>query len=64
MFNDGIKKGEIKEGLAADYAVGLHFVDEKLLKVVSTQAAAQAYRVTRAGNQTVESALRPELLGK
>jgi dipeptidase E len=64
MFNDGIKKGEIKEGLAADYAVGLHFVDEKLLKAVCTQATAQAYRVTRAGDKTVEATLKPELLAK
>ena len=64
LFRDWIKKGEIKEGLAADHGVGLHFVDEKLFKVVSAKAKAQAYRVTRAGDKTVEETLNPELLAK
>jgi dipeptidase E len=61
LFQDWIKKGEIKEGYAADRGVGLHFVDEKLHKVVSANANARAYRVTREGAQEVPN---PELLAK
>jgi dipeptidase E len=53
LFQEWIKKGEIKEGFAADRGVGLHFVDEKLLKVVSVNAKAHAYRVTRDGAHEV-----------
>jgi peptidase E len=62
LFTEWIKKGEIKEGIAADRGVALHFVDEKLSKVVS--AKAQAIRVTREGEKAVQAPLTVELLGK
>jgi dipeptidase E len=64
LFDDWISKGEIKDGLAVDHGVGLHFVDEKLHKVVSANPTAQAFRVTREGNKSVAAALKPELLAK
>jgi dipeptidase E len=61
LFQEWIKKGQIKEGFAAERGVGLHFVDEKLHKVISANANAHAYRVTREGAQEVPN---PELLAK
>jgi peptidase E len=62
IYADAIKKGEIKDGYKIDRGIGLHFIDEKLSKVVS--AKAPAYRVTREGDKTVEAPLAAELLGK
>jgi dipeptidase E len=61
LFQDCIKKGEIKEGYATDRGIGLHFVDDKLYKVVSANANAHAYHVTREG---AEELAIPELLAK
>jgi dipeptidase E len=61
LFQDWIKKGDIKEGFATDRGVGLHFVDDNLHKVVSANASAHAYRVTREGAQELPNA---ELLAK
>jgi len=64
LFQDWVKKGEIMEGLAADNAVGLHFVNDKLHKVVTSNAKSAAYRVTRVGDKVVEEKLQAELLPK
>jgi dipeptidase E len=64
LFQDWVKKGEIMEGIAADNAVGLHFVDDKLYKIVTTKASAHAYRVTRNGDGVTEEVLNAELLPK
>jgi dipeptidase E len=63
-YHDWVKKGEIKDGYAADHGVGLHFVDEKLVKVVSANEAGRAYRVRREGDKTVEAVLKAEVLAK
>ncbi len=64
LFQDWVKKGLIKEGIAADNAVGLHYVDDKLFKIVTAKAGSAAYRVTRNGEQVVEEKLAAELLPK
>jgi dipeptidase E len=64
LFQDWVKKGEIMEGLAADNGVGLHYVDDKLFKIVSTRANANAYRVTRTGDKVFEEVLKAEMLPK
>ena len=58
MFQDWVKKGEIMDGVAADNSVGLHYVDDKLYKIVTTKATAQAYRVTRTADGMVEEVLK------
>jgi len=64
LYQDWIKKGEIKDGIAADAGVALHFVDEKLVKVVGVKANAKAYRISRTGDKAMEEALPLELLAK
>jgi dipeptidase E len=64
LYQEWITKGEIKEGLALDSGVGLHFVDEKLLKAITTNAQAKAYQVTRDGDKAFETTLKAELLVK
>jgi dipeptidase E len=64
LFQDWVKKGEIKEGIAADNAVGLHYVNDDLFKIVTTKASATAYRVTRTADGIVEEKLKAELLPK
>jgi dipeptidase E len=64
LFQDWVKKGEIMEGIAADNAVGLHYVDDKLYKIVTTKATAHAYRVTRTADGIVEEVLNAEVLPK
>jgi peptidase E len=62
LYQEWVKKGEIKEGIGADNGVALHYVDDKLFKVVTTRAKATAYRVTRVGDKAVEEPLKAELL--
>ncbi len=64
LYQDWIKSGQIKPGLAADNGVGLHFVDDKLLKVVSSTDKAKAYRVNREDGKIAETTLDTELLAK
>src|SRR4051794_37174841 len=51
--------GGFPEGLAADDGVGLHFVGDELREVVTCRANATAYRVTRDGEERLESRLIP-----
>jgi dipeptidase E len=64
LFQDWVKKGEIMEGIAADNSVGLHYVDDKLFKIVTSKAGSQAYRVTRTPDGVKEEALKAEMLSK
>jgi peptidase E len=63
-YHEWVKNGEIKEGIAADNAVGLHFVNDDLYKVVTSKATAAAYRVMRTADGVVEEKLKAELLPK
>ena len=49
-------------GVAADDGVGLHFVDGRLHRVVSSRPDARAYRVERDGDGVRETPIVPELL--
>jgi dipeptidase E len=56
--------GTVSNGYAADDGVGLHFIDGKLYKVISSRENATAYRVSREmSGKTEEEALVPEYLG-
>lgn len=54
----------ISEGYAADDGVGLHFIGDKLEKIVSSRPHAKAYRVEKIGETVKETALEPIYLGE
>jgi peptidase E len=49
--------GGFPEGIAADDGVGLHYVGTELGEVVTCRPGATAYRVLRAGEETLEARL-------
>ena len=49
--------GGFPEGIAADDGVALHYVGTELTEIVSCRPGATAYRVTRAGEETLEARL-------
>ena len=57
----------IEEGMPAGYAsedgAALHFVDDRLARVVSSRPAARAYRVERRAGRVVEAPIEAEHLG-
>lgn len=58
-----VGSGAMRAGLAADDGVGLHFVGERLHRVVSSRRAALAYEVRANGEPATERAIPPEFLG-
>jgi dipeptidase E len=50
-------------GLAAEDGVGLHYVDGRLERVVSSRPAAKAWRVERQGDDVRAEIIKPEYLG-
>ena len=54
----------ISPGYAADDNVGLHFVGERLEKIVSSRPHAKAYRVEKLDETVTETVLEPFYLGK
>lgn len=59
-FLNLIEKGEVLEGFAADDAVGLHFEDRSLLRVVSAREGATAYRISKQEGRATETALESQ----
>ena len=59
-----IGQGALKGGLAADDGAAVHFIDEELVRVVSSRPDARAYRVTRINDQVKEEALDTEFLAE
>lgn len=43
-FKNMIEKGEIKPGIACDYGVAIHFINEKLEKIVASRKNKHAYQ--------------------
>jgi peptidase E len=58
-----VASGALADGYAADDGVGLHFIGERLHRVVSSRPHARAYRVERVGDQARETEIVPEFLG-
>ena len=50
-------------GLAAEDGTGLHFVGERLARVVSSRPGARAYRMRRAGGRVTKSPIEAHYLG-
>lgn len=53
----------ISEGYAADDGVALHFIADKLEKIVSSRQNAKAYRLEKIGDTVTETRLEPTYLG-
>jgi len=61
-YHKFIETNRLKPGLAADDGVAIHFVDQEMVKVVSSRPNAKAYQVLR--EETVmERELQTEFLG-
>lgn len=59
-----LEGGEISNGMALDDGVGVHFIDDKLERVISSQPKANAYRCyLDASGKAKEDLIRPEFLG-
>jgi hypothetical protein len=58
-----IREGRLKSGYGVDDSAALHFVDGKLVKVVSSRQKATAYFVQRAADGIRERSLKAEFLG-
>jgi peptidase E len=56
-FRKLVAAGRILDGVAADDGVALHFVGDRLERVVSSRPRARGYRVTRTGKRSVERRL-------
>jgi dipeptidase E len=63
-FRKFVASGRMPDGVAADDGVALHYIDGKLVKVVSSRPRAKGYRVTWSGKRAVERRLPTRYLGK
>jgi len=59
-----VASGKIVDGYAADDGVALHFVGNKLHRVVANQPRVRGWQLTRKGKRAVERALPTRLLRK
>jgi dipeptidase E len=62
-YHQFVKEGVLKNGYAADDDVALHFVNDRLEKIVSSRPDAKAYRVEKFGDSVEETTLDPIYLG-
>jgi dipeptidase E len=53
-----IRSGQLLPGIAIDERVAVHFLGERIYRVISAEAKACAYQVRLPGEQTVQKALR------
>jgi dipeptidase E len=61
-FQEMIRKRLLRQGLAADNGAAVHFVDEQLIRAVSSQPNARVYRVSLQNGEVQEEALDTEYL--
>ena len=57
-----VGSGELKPGYACHNDAGIYFEDNVVKRVVHTRADAKVFRVTRVGNQAVETELPAEMI--
>jgi len=62
-FRRLIARGTLREGVAADDGVALHYIDGRLARAVSSRPRARGYRVARSGSRAVERKLATRYLG-
>ena len=63
-FRKLIARGTLPGGHAADDGVALHYIDERLERVVSSRPRAKGYRLMRSGKRALERALPTRYLGR
>ncbi|MBY0550624.1 MAG: peptidase E [Candidatus Obscuribacterales bacterium] len=61
-FHGLIEAGLLGDGYAVDEGVGLHFVNRKLVEVVTAKAGSTAYRVKRKGSKILDKPYSAKLL--
>lgn len=59
-----VAHGKLRDGIAADDGVALHFVGRKLHRIVSSRPGASAYRLRREAGATSEERVAPTYLGR
>src|SRR5262249_15627696 len=62
-YHEFLAGGHISGGYAAEDGVALHFVEDRLERVVSSRPDARAYRLERIDTEVRETTLAPEYLG-
>lgn len=63
-FHKLISEGTIKEGFGVEDGAALHFVDKELIRVVTSNPNATAFKVAKVRNKIVETKLSTFYLGK
>ena len=63
-YHQLLSTGKISPGYAADDGVGLHFVGDKLEKIVSSRPQAKAYRLEKIDDRVRETPLETIYLGE
>jgi dipeptidase E len=63
-YQQNVRDGHLKDGLACDDGVGVLFEGDRLARVVTISEDAHAYQVRRQGDQVIEEQLKAELLEK
>src|SRR5690606_25665518 len=64
IYRKLIARGAVTEGYAADDGVALHFIDQRLHRLVANHRGRRGWRLTRSGKRVVERALPTRYLGK
>ena len=62
-YQQMIRDGVLKKGIAADDGVGLHYINDELVKVVSSRPHAAAYKVELSAQGVQEEVLKAYYLG-
>ena len=62
-FRKMIASGRLPPGVAADDGVGLHYIGNRLMHVVSSRPRAKGYALARSGRQALERRLSTRYLG-
>jgi len=63
-YQQMVRDGQLKDGLACDDGVGVLFEGDRLARIVTSSETAHAYQVRRKGDQVIEEQLNAELLEK
>ena len=61
-FRKLVASGAIPEGVAADDGVALHYIGDRLARVVANRPGAKGWRITRSGRRAVERAIATRVL--
>ena len=62
-YHQMIRDGRLKQGIAADDGVGLHYINGELVRIVSSRPQASAYEVRKTDKGIEEEKLNAFYLG-